>query len=338
MSLTRRTEVEIYIEGKNVTADLKKYLQSITYTDVLEGEADTAQITLNDTERLFIDKWFPTRGDSVNLTFIKNYWADNPETLNLNDFEIDEITNTSNNSGNVAQIKLNSIANKTELRSTDKNRAWENVKLSKIAKDIADGANLTLFYDTQEDPEIKRAEQKEKSNLSFLYGLCKDRGIAVKISDNKLILFDVEKYEQADSVKTFTYGDGQIISFSGTATISKIYKSAHVKYQHGKKAEKQDYTYTDKSKESGMTIEINQRVENPAEAEKLAKRKLKEKNRDEITIRLNVIGDFALLAGNCIELKDYGFYDGKYLLKKVTHNVGSGYTCSVEAYKCLPLF
>ena len=51
------------------------------------------------------------------------------------------------------------------MRSTDKNRAWENVKLSKIAKDIADGANLTLFYDTQEDPEIKRAEQKEKSNL-----------------------------------------------------------------------------------------------------------------------------------------------------------------------------
>lgn len=333
--MTRRTEVEIFIEGKNVTADLKKFIQSVTYTDVLEGEADTAQITLNDTERLFIGDWFPTRGDSVNLTFIKNHWTDNPEKLNLNDFEIDEITNNSSSSGNIAQIKLNSIANKTELRSTDKNRAWENVKLSKIAKDIADSANLELFYDTQEDPEIKRAEQKEKSNLSFLYELCKNRGIAVKIADNKLILFDVEKYEQSDAVKTFSYGDGQIISFSGTATISKIYKAAHVKYQHGKKAEKQDYTFTDETKSEGLTIEINKRVDNPAEAEKLAKKELRNKNKDEIKVRLTVIGDFALLAGNCIELKDYGFYSGKYLIDKATHNLSDGYTVNLELHKCL---
>ena len=330
---TRRTEVEIFIAGKNVTADIKKYLKNISFTDVLEGESDTAQISLQDSDRLFIGDWFPTRGDTCNITFIKKNWNSPTDFLNLNDFEIDEITNACNSSGNIANIKLNSIANKSELRSIDKSRSWENVKLSKIAQDISSEAGLNLFYDTNYDPLIERAEQKEKSNLNFLYGLCKKNYLALKISDAKLIIFDVEKYEQQEPIKTLRYSDGEIISFSGQATISKIYKACHIKYQHGKKAEKFDYTY-DSGKESGMVLEINEKVESQSDAERLAKNKLKEKNREEIKITLTVLGDFVYNAGSSIQLEDFGFYTGKYLIKKVTHDIGNGYTCKLECYKC----
>lgn len=331
---TRRTECEIWIAGKNVTADIKKYLKSVTYTDNMEGESDTAQINLHDSDRLFIGDWFPTRGDSCNLVIIKSD-GEKRETMNLNDFEIDEITNTANNSGNTASIKLNSIANKSELRSIDKSRSWENVKLSKIAGDIAADAGLTLFYDTNIDPEIKRAEQKEKSNLSFLYGLCKKSYLALKVtSDNKLVIFDAEKYEQQEPVATLSYGDGKVLSFSGSATISKIYKSCHVKYQHGKDAVKYDYTYTDESKESGITLEVNERVSSQAEAERLARCKLKSQNREEIKIRLKVMGDFIYNAGSVIEIKNFGFYDGKYMIKKSTFTVSDGFTCDLEIYRC----
>ena len=317
---TRRIEVEIFIAGKNVTADIKKYLKSVTYTDNMDGEADTAQINLHDSDRLFIGDWFPSRGDTCNL--------------NLNDFEIDEITNSSSSSGNTASIKLNSIANKTELRSIDKNRAWENVKLSEIAQDISIDAGLKLFYDTTIDPLIKRAEQREKSNLSFLYTLCKRHYLSLKISDSTLIIFDSEKFEQQEPVMKLAYGDGIVKSFSGQATISKIYKACHVKYQHGKSAEKYEYTY-DSGKESGITMEITERVENPAEAERLARCKLKEKNREEWKVNLTTIGNFNLLAGNTIELDNFGAYSGKYMLKKVVHDVSnSGYTCKLECYKC----
>lgn len=328
----RRIEVEIMIAGKNVTADIAKYLKSISYSDVMEGEADTAQINLQDRDRLFIGDWFPTRGDTCSIT-LKKFENDSWETLNLNDFEIDEITNGAGSSGNTAAIKLNSIANKSELRSIDKSRSWENVKLSKIASDIASESGLKLFYDTKTDPEIKRAEQREKSNLSFLYGLCKKNYLALKISDSKLVIFDAEKYEEQEPIATLIYGESQIKNFSGTATISKIYKSAHVKYQHGKNAEKYDFTYSDDKKESGMTIEINEKVESQAEAERLAKNKLREKNREEIKVNLQVVGDFSYHAGSTIELKNFGFYDGKYMLKKVNHEVGSGYTCKLECYK-----
>jgi len=334
---TRRTAAKITIAGKDVTKDISPFLSSVTYTDVLKGESDTASINLHDENRLFIADWFPTRGDVADIIFTRQNWSSDTtvEELPLKSFEIDEISITSDNGGNKVSIKLNSIANKSELRAVDKSKAWEKVKLSKIAKDIADSAGLELFFDTKEDPDIQRAEQKEKSNLAFLNKLCTDNGLALKISENKLIIFDEEKFEQQEPVKTLRYGDGNIKSFSGRATISQIYKSCHVKYQHGKNAEKYETTYTDDSKADGMTLEISEKVSSQAEAEKLAKKKLRDKNKEEIKVNLSVVGDFIYLAGNCISLEGYGFFDGKYLIEKSTHNIGSGYGVSLEIRKCL---
>lgn len=333
---TRKISVKIVIEGKDVTKDLAPYLKTVSFTDVLEGEANTAQITLHDCGRLFIADWFPKRSDMASIGFQKENWGTEGESdsLNLEYWEIDEIENKVSTSGNTAAIKLNSIANKSELRSVDKSRSWEKVKLSKIAKDLTEEAGMELFFDA-DDVEIERAEQRETSNLKFLHKLCKDNGLCLRVANNQVIIFDAERYESKDAVKTLTYGDGEILSFSGKATISKIYKSAHVKYQHGKQAEKIDYTFDDPAKSDGMTLEINKRVENPAEAEKLAKKELRKKNQDEIKVTLQVIGDFIYLAGQNIELADFGFYSGRYCIEKATHSVGKGYTCSLELRRCL---
>ena len=334
---TRRTTAKISIAGKDITKDISPYLSSVSYSDVLKGESDTASINLHDEKRLFIADWFPKRGDTAEIILSRENWSSDTtvEELPLGSFEIDEITITSDNGGNKASIKLNSIANKSELRSIDKSKAWEKVKLSKIAADIATAANMELFFDSKEDPDIQRAEQKEKSNLAFLNKLCADNGLALKVSDNKLIIFDEEKFEQQEPVKVLRYGDGNIKSFSGRATISQIYKSCHVKYQHGKKGEKIETTYTDESKADGITLEINKKVDNPAEAEKLARKELRKKNEEEIKVSLSLVGDFVYLAGNCISLEGYGFFDGRYLIEKSTHNVGSGYNVSLEVRKCL---
>lgn len=46
---------------------------------------------------------------------------------------------------------------------------------------------MSLFWDTEENPVLDRAEQTEQSDLSFLYAICKDKGLALKISDKKII-------------------------------------------------------------------------------------------------------------------------------------------------------
>ena len=326
---TRRTEAKVIIAGKDVTKDIEQYLMSVSYTDVLEGESNTAQISLHDRERLFIADWFPKRGDSAQIILQKS-----DDSVDFGLFEIDEIDNKVSSSGNTASIKLNSIANKSELRSIDKSRSWEKVKLSKIAKDLTEEAGMDLFFDA-EDVEIERAEQKETSNLKFLHKLCKDNGLCLRVANNQVIIFDAERYEAKDAIKTLMYGDGEILSFSGKATISKIYKSARVKYRHGKQAEKIDYTFDDPAKSEGMTLEINKHVESPAEAEKLAKKELRKKKQDEKKEQMQVIGEFEYLAGQNIELADFGFYSGKYCIEKATHSVGKGYTCSLELRRCL---
>lgn len=330
---TRRVTVSVVINGKDITQDLTPYMTGFSYTDNLDGESDLAEINLEDREHLWLKEWFPTRGDVCDVAIVRQNWQ-GEEVLNLKSFEIDEISNSYPPS--TAAIKLNSVPNNSVLRSVNQSKAWEKVKLSKIAGDIAAESGMELFYDAPDDPTLERAEQKEQSKLQFLQKLCKDNGLALKVSEEKLIIFDAEKYESQEPVLKLSVGDDKVKRFSATATISKIYSACHVKYQHGKNKEMIEYTYTDSSKAEGMTLEINKKVESAAEAEKLAKKELRDKNKEEVKVQLELVGGFEYLAGNVIELDDsYGFYAGNYIIEKATHKVGGGYNCSVELRKCL---
>ena len=66
------------------------------------------------------------------------------------------------------------------------------------------------------------------------------------------------------------------------------------------------------------------------EAEKLAKKKLHEKNLEETSVSLTMMGNFALLASNVVTLVGFHQYDGKYLIKQSTHDISGGYTTKVE--------
>ena len=336
----RNVKVIIYVNGKYITDDISNYVKAVTYSDALEGEADTAEIELHDVNHIWREEWFPQRGDTASIEFVRVNWnGEDEENLFLADFEIDEINNSYSASGNTAKVKLNSIPNSSGLRSINESRSWEKVKLSKIAGDIAAEAGMTLFYDTKEDPEIERAEQSEKSNLAFLQKICRDNGLALKASDGKLIIFDEEKYEEQAPIITLTYGADAIKSFNATATISKIYKSCKVEYKHGKNSEEISAEYTDPTKSDGMTLKVNQKVATQAEAEKLAKKKLREKNKEEIKISMTLIGRFVYLSGNVIELSGHGWYDGNYIIEKSNHKVGnSGYEVSIDLRKCLSGF
>lgn len=336
--MARRVEALIYVNGKNISNEISGYVKSVSYTDVLDGEANTAEIELHDVERIWIDEWFPQRGDTASIELVRLDWngEGTAEALNLGTFEIDEIENSgSYGSGNECKVKLNSIPNNSGLRAVNESRSWEKVSLSKIAGDIAAEAGMILFYDTNEDPVIERAEQSEKSNLAFLKKLCVDNGLALKVEDGKLIIFDEQKYESQSPLITLEYGSAAVKKFDGKATISKIYKSCKVEYKHGKKSEKISGEYTDGSKKSGMTLKVNQKVSTQAEAEKLAKKKLREKNKEEIKMSLSLVGNFIYLSGNVIELKNFGWYSGNFIIEKATHKIGNGYEVTVELRKCL---
>ena len=333
----RQVRANIYVNGKNITEEISNYVTAVTYSDAVSDEANTAEIELHDVNHIWREAWFPQRGDTATIEFERVDWnGDGVDNLNLGSFEIDEFEYRSSfSSGNTAKVKLNSIPNSSGLRSINESRSWDKVKLSKIASDIASESGMKLFYDAEDDPTIERAEQSEKSNLAFLQKLCKDNYLILTVADNRLIICDEKKLESQEPVITLTYGSSAIKSFSARATISKIYKSCEVNYKNGKKSENISAKYDDPNKKSGMTLKINKKVATQAEAEKLAKNELRQKNKEETKTSLTLIGNFMFLSGNTINLEGYGNFDGHYIIEKANHKLGNGYEVNIELRRCL---
>ncbi len=331
----RRVELKAVYDGQDISLDISSFIKSFSVREVIGGEADSADITLQDREELWINSWFPDRGSTMELSIVTYDWnnAGDCEELPMGKFEIDEIENSC--PPNEVKIKLVSIPNNAEIRSKEKSRSWEKAKLSVVAKDIAEDAEMELFYDTAEDPVYDRVEQSEQTDLSLLLKLCKDAGLALKVTDGKIAIFDIAEFEKKDPVATLIKGQSNILSFQGKSTIHEIYKACHVKYKQGQKNELIEYTYTDPNKEQGMTLEVNEKVSTVEEAEKLAKKKLRAKNQEEVKVSIQTAGNTSLLAGLTVQLQGFYIYDGKYIICNSTHAIGNGYTTSVELKRCL---
>lgn len=333
MQLSRRAWLKIIYNKTDISTDIAKYMKSFSYNDVMSGEADDINITLEDRQELWQGDWLPSKGDTLTIDICTKDWQTDDEaenTLPLGLFEIDEVEISKPPSE--VKIKAVSVPDNSELRGVEKSRSWEKTKLSVIAKDIADGAGMALFFDAPNDPELDRVEQSEQSDLSFLMKLCNDNGLALKISDKKIIIFDEVQYEQAEPIKTLT--KNKLDNFNLKSATREVYKACHVKYQNSTSKELIEYTYTLPDK-TGKTLEVNEEVKTIAEAEKLAKKKLREKNKEEITVSINLMGDFDLLAGNTVQLNGFHAFDGKYIITKSGHNIGGGYKMSLDLRRCL---
>ena len=108
-----------------------------------------------------------------------------------------------------------------------------------------------------------------------------------------------------------------------------------MRYQHGKKKEVVEATYTDPDKKEGKTLEVREQVETIAEAQRLAKKKLREKNCKEWTGSFTVPGNLNLVAAVTVKLSGFGQFDGKYIITRASHSVGSGYQTSIDVRRCL---
>ena len=338
----------ITYNGKDISEDLAPYLKSISYTDNLSGYADDLEITLEDREGLWAAEWFPDRGATLDVTLQTMNWESlqsGANSFHVGLFAIDSIDGRMPPSE--ISLKAVSVPDNTELRGVDRTRSWEKAELKTIANDVASGASMELVFDTKENPVLDRVEQTEQSDLSFLLKLCEDHGLALKICNKQVIIFDETEYEKAEPrihiVKPGTvYTEEEdavyitaITGYSFHAVTRDIYKACHVKYVNSDSGETIEATFADPSKEEGKTLEVNEQVASLADAEKLAKKKLREKNRDEWTMTVDSMGSFYLVAAMTVAVEGFGKFDGNYIITSARHEVGSGYATSVEMRRCL---
>lgn len=331
MAKARRATLTVLYESVDISKSIAEFFKSFSFEESLGGAADRADITLHDREELWVGDWMPDTNATLNIDLSTHGWQAPGyiESLRFGKFYIDELTNSC--PPWEVQLKCISIPANTGLAEVKHSRGWEKVALSKIVQDVADGAGVECYYDTEEDPVLERCEQSEETDLAFLQKQCSDAGLYLKVTDSTIVVFDVAKYEQRDPVLTIDRQSTPWEHFSGSKGVHNIYRACHVKYKHGKSDELIEYTFEDPNREKGMTLEVNEKVENIAEAEKLAKKKLHEKNLEEYRVSLTMPGSTMLLAGCTVTLKNWHTYDGKYLVVKSGHSIdGSGYTTKIE--------
>ena len=87
-----------------------------------------------------------------------------------------------------------------------------------------------------------------------------------------------------------------------------------------------------------VTLLTNERVSSDAEAEKVAKKRLRQKKKDEHTASLTIgPGDTRLVGSVNVTISGWGGHDGKYAVTKAKHSVSAsgGYATEIELRKCL---
>lgn len=362
----RKTTVDIYIRGKNVTMSLLPYLKQTTFNNSIGNEVDELVLDLADRDDLFIGEWLPERGDKMAVTVTCSDWLKDGDKIEFKcgngDFEIDHIA--AKGPPNEVSIKAVSTLNST-IRRELRDKSWEKIYFKELARQIAEKHNLTLVFRT-EDTFFDRIDQKEQSDLAFLAQTANELDCIIKIENNKLIIFDEEDLELQDVTVTIKRSDVKSWDLKTEAhdlykevkvhyfnPLKKKYDSAIISYKqlkavssnkakpenHPKRKDKYStWTYLDKANldGGGKVLRLRRRFHSLAEAQRYAIAKLRQKNKGETTGEIQLMGNPNLPAGVVIALDGFGWYDGAYLVEKSNHTFQSnGYSTGITIRRVL---
>lgn len=273
----------------------------------------------------------------VSAVLVQKNWNDTGKdvTLDIGTFEIDSVDMSG--PPDKVTVKGTSIPYTSTLRMEKKSKAWENYTLKGIGEEIAGKNGMKLMYEAKENPAYKRKEQVQTSDIKFLQTLCHAAGMALKVTTMMIVIYDAAEYDRKPAIRTFRKGSSDVISYKmGTSMTDTAYTSCHVSYSDPDSKETIEYTYTPDSRAgTGQTLEVNEKIRSTAEAQQLAKKRLREKNTQEYTASLTVVGDVSLVAGVTVKLKGWQQFDRKYKVTQAKHTLLNGYTVDLSLKQVL---
>ena len=336
MSLGRRTEVTVEWAARDITRDLVPHLVGLTYADNLSGAADDLQLELEDRGGLWSGDWRPTFSDSVTARIkvdAAEAWLTGIADFRLGKFAHDQIEISG--PPRKATLKCVSAPMATGLRRRKRTKAWSGVTLEQIARDIADRADLTLAWDGRAGSKYKHRAQKEKTDLEFLTEAAKEIGRVVKVTEDKLVVFDELQCDKATPAGTIDLAAGHVIGWHFSSGDSDRYGRCLVSFFNPRTGKLQKGEYVDQSNPDGQTLEMRISVDDQGQATDKAKALLRNANRFATKGKLTVDGDPGLVAGVTFDLTGAYGLDGKFIITKAEHHPVGGYTVALDVRRCM---
>lgn len=336
----RQNIVNIVYQGVNITKDIQSNLMRSAYRDSI-GEIDSLDLIIDDREKNWISKWKPLKGDKIEIEYINKKLETLQDSDIVNKLGIYYL-DTFQFQGPPASVNLKALS--VPLQSTildeKKVKVWENISLEQLAKNAAKDCKLKLEYYVDYKRTYTRLEQDE-SYYSILKRVFEENGCVIKIYKDKLIIWEETKMEEREAVDTLVIDE--CASYVAENTDVDTYSECVISYYDSRKnknIEKKVRLSSRKGYRGDIkrTLLLHQDQQPPGRStaqkseylKNIAKKALKKYNKEATTVTLVLMGKKHFFhAGECVNIKGLGVFDGKYLIKEVTVEL-STYTVSLK--------
>ena len=320
----------IKYEGKDITGDLKYCLLSISYTDYLGGQSDELQLEFEDTDGRWIRAWYPEQGDALSLSVGDQFTG----MVSWGSFEIAEIEY--DHPPSVVSIKALSTGI-TRANRTLQPKAYEKTTLAKIVRTIAARLKLSVTG-TVADIQIERITQYQESDVEFLARLAREYGHTFKIVDKTLVFHANVELAKQEPVAVLNPADIKRIRLRDLikgvpdeAVVTGYDAKNKQKRQSRRKAKPRRPNSKNPTTKDTLHIVAN-RGESDQQMAARADAALADAQLNQVAGTIELVGNAKLVSGQVVQLKGFGKFSGKYLVKRAHHDIkkSSGYGAELE--------
>ena len=318
MARARRATVALTYNGKDA-AKMAEYLTSFRYTDVSSGTSDSISIELDDRDRRWINGWFPQKGDRLKPVIELHDWDRDDVTsrLKCGTFVVDDFSF----SGGPVRCTIEAVAlpSTSGFKTTERTYTYERTSLKEIGQKVAKRNGLALVFEAS-DVSIESVAQDKKPDSSFYNDLVVKYGLALKIYNDRLVIFDEAVYEAKPVVATFTEADFEP-GWQWNTTMAGTYTGVKYQYTHTSK----NKTFTVNVGGGNRIFTCNDEANNQTEATLIALAKVNNANKRTTTMKITLrTPAWNIVAAQCVQIDGLGHLSGKYFVEQVCHSASGG--------------
>ena len=273
MAFARNIRVIVIFNKVDISEEVAHSISSLNYTDNSKNAIDDLEIELENLDYRWLKEWYPDENAQL-LVGIHEELENETNFLDLGTFYVDEPTFEDQK----LTLKCLALPLDQNIRDQKNSVAWEKVTLKELVMQIANKheMNAELYA---ENVFFERLDQNKETDLAFINRVVKEIGLNMKVSDDKIIIFDDEEMEKNDTIEVFNIKDYRIRSFSLKKKNKEIYDKVEVSYYDPdkKKVVKEIITKEELDKRNEVTAGDSEEKESKAKDSKKTNKKIQKK-------------------------------------------------------------